>query len=109
MDRERGQHRFGMELPDRLTTSAPGPDQPQSGTAAFFPAGAALRHPEPPGPKQSTAKRNESHGHGRQQQADRAGRPTPLTDEEFEELQKKDKRTSGILAAIVDFITGFFH
>ena len=35
--------------------------------------------------------------------------PTPLTDEEFEELQKKDKRTSGILAAIVDFITGFFH
>ena len=34
--------------------------------------------------------------------------PKPLTDEEFEELKKKEKRTGGIISAIVDFFTGFF-
>ena len=34
--------------------------------------------------------------------------PRPLTDEEFEELKKKEKRTDGIISAIIDFITGFF-
>ena len=35
--------------------------------------------------------------------------PRPLTDEEFAELKKKEKRTGGIIAAIIDFFTGFFH
>ncbi len=34
--------------------------------------------------------------------------PRPLTDEEFEELKKKEKRTGGIISAIIDFFTGFF-
>ncbi len=35
--------------------------------------------------------------------------PKPLTDEEFEEMQKKDKRSFGIISTIIDFIVGFFH
>ena len=35
--------------------------------------------------------------------------PTPLTDREFEELKKKERRTAGIISAIVDFVTGFFQ
>ena len=35
--------------------------------------------------------------------------PRPLTDEEFAELKKKEKRTNGIIDAIIDFFTGFFH
>ena len=35
--------------------------------------------------------------------------PEPLTDEEVEQLVKKDKRTFGIIAAIIDFFTGFFR
>jgi len=35
--------------------------------------------------------------------------PVPLTDEEFAEFQKKEKRTQGIISMIVDLITGFFH
>ena len=35
--------------------------------------------------------------------------PKPLTDEEFNELKKKEKRTGGIISAIVDFFTGFFQ
>lgn len=35
--------------------------------------------------------------------------PKPLTDEEFEELKKKEKRTGGIISAIIDFLTGFFQ
>ena len=35
--------------------------------------------------------------------------PRPLTDREFEELKKKEKRTGGIISAIVDFFTGFFQ
>ena len=35
--------------------------------------------------------------------------PRPLTDEEFETLKKKEKRTNGIIDAIIDFFTGFFH
>ena len=35
--------------------------------------------------------------------------PRPLTDEEFNELKKKEKRTGGIISAIVDFFTGFFQ
>ena len=35
--------------------------------------------------------------------------PRPLTDKEFEELKKKEKRTSGIISAVVDFVTGFFQ
>ena len=35
--------------------------------------------------------------------------PRPLTDEEFEKLQKKEKRTGGIISAIIDFFTGFFQ
>ena len=35
--------------------------------------------------------------------------PRPLTDSEFEELKKKEKRTGGIISAIVDFFTGFFQ
>ena len=33
----------------------------------------------------------------------------PLTDEEFDELKKMEKRTGGIISAIVDFFTGFFQ
>ena len=35
--------------------------------------------------------------------------PRPLTDEEFEQFQKKQKRESGIIKDIIDFILGFFH
>ena len=35
--------------------------------------------------------------------------PTPLTDEEFARYQKKQRRESGILVDIIDFILGFFH
>ena len=35
--------------------------------------------------------------------------PTPLTDEEFAEFQKKEKRRVGIIATIIDFILGLFH
>ena len=35
--------------------------------------------------------------------------PRPLTDEEFAEFQKKEKRRVGIIATIIDFILGFFH
>ena len=35
--------------------------------------------------------------------------PKSLTDEEFDELKKKEKRTGGIIATIIDFITGFFQ
>ena len=35
--------------------------------------------------------------------------PTPLTDEEFARFQKKQKRESGILVDILDFILSFFH
>ena len=35
--------------------------------------------------------------------------PTPLTDEEFEAYQKKEKRKVGIIGTIIDFIIGFFH
>ena len=35
--------------------------------------------------------------------------PRPLTDEEFDKLKKKEKRTGGIISAIVDFFTGFFQ
>ncbi len=35
--------------------------------------------------------------------------PRPLTDEEFDNLKKKEKRTGGIISAIVDFFTGFFQ
>ena len=35
--------------------------------------------------------------------------PRPLTTEEFDELKKKEKRTGGIISAIVDFFTGFFQ
>ena len=34
--------------------------------------------------------------------------PRPLTDEEFNKLKKKEKRTGGIISGIIDFITGFF-
>lgn len=35
--------------------------------------------------------------------------PAPLTDEEFAEFQKKEKRKSGIISVIIDFILGFFQ
>ena len=35
--------------------------------------------------------------------------PTPLTDEEFAQFQKKQKRESHIIADILDFILGFFQ
>ena len=35
--------------------------------------------------------------------------PTPLTDEEFSQFQKKQKRESHIITDIIDFILGFFH
>ena len=35
--------------------------------------------------------------------------PTPLTDEEFAEYQKKERRKNGILVDIIDFILSFFH
>ena len=35
--------------------------------------------------------------------------PTPLTDEEFEQYQKKENRKSSILVDILDFILSFFH
>ena len=35
--------------------------------------------------------------------------PQPLTDEEFAEFQKKEKRKAGIISTIIDFILDFFH
>ncbi len=35
--------------------------------------------------------------------------PQPLTDEEFAEYQKKDRRQFGIISGIIDFILNFFH
>ena len=35
--------------------------------------------------------------------------PKPLTDEEFAEYQKKEKRKGGIISMIIDFILDFFH
>lgn len=35
--------------------------------------------------------------------------PTTLTDEEFAEYQKKERRKGCIIAAFIDIITGFFH
>ena len=35
--------------------------------------------------------------------------PRPLTDEEFAEFQKKEKRKGGIISSIIDFILGFFY
>ena len=35
--------------------------------------------------------------------------PTPLTDEEFERYQKKEKRKVTIIGDIIDFIVSFFH
>ncbi len=35
--------------------------------------------------------------------------PQPLTDEEFERFQKKQKRESGIIKDIIDFILVFFQ
>lgn len=35
--------------------------------------------------------------------------PRPLTDEEFVEYQKKEKRKYGIFSAILDFFLGFFR
>lgn len=34
--------------------------------------------------------------------------PTPLTDEEFARYQEEQKRKSGIIKGIIDFILGFF-
>ena len=34
--------------------------------------------------------------------------PEPLTEEEFEELKRKEKRTGWIISAILDFFMGFF-
>ena len=34
--------------------------------------------------------------------------PTPLTDEEFEQFQKKENRKFTIIGDIVDFIVNFF-
>ena len=34
---------------------------------------------------------------------------TPLTDEEFAEFQKKEKRKDGIIFTILDFILDFFR
>ena len=35
--------------------------------------------------------------------------PSTLTDEEFAEFQKKEKRKGGIISVIIDFILGFFQ
>ena len=35
--------------------------------------------------------------------------PRPLTDEEFADFQRKQKRESRIFADIIDFILSFFH
>jgi hypothetical protein len=35
--------------------------------------------------------------------------PVPLTDEEFERYQKKEKRKVTIIGDIIDFILGFFR
>ncbi len=45
---------------------------------------------------------------------DKTGKPeqeetTPLTDEEFAEFQKKEKRKDGIIFTILDFILDFFR
>lgn len=35
--------------------------------------------------------------------------PRPLTDEEFAEFQRKEKRTGGIISTIIDFILELFR
>ena len=35
--------------------------------------------------------------------------PVPLTDEEFAEYQKKEKRKVGIIGTIIEFILDFFR
>ena len=35
--------------------------------------------------------------------------PIPLTDEELAEFQKKERRTGGIIATIIDVILEFFR
>ena len=35
--------------------------------------------------------------------------PTPLTDEEFEQFQKKENRKITIIGDIIDFIVNFFR
>ena len=35
--------------------------------------------------------------------------PAPLTDEEFDRFQKKEKRKVTIIGDIIDFIVSFFH
>ena len=35
--------------------------------------------------------------------------PTPLSDEELEQFQKKEKRKITIIGDIIDFILSFFH
>ena len=35
--------------------------------------------------------------------------PVLLTDEEFAEYQKKEKRKDGIIGTIIEFILDFFH
>ena len=35
--------------------------------------------------------------------------PAPLTDEEFAEYQKKEKRKAGIIGTIIDLILDFFR
>ena len=35
--------------------------------------------------------------------------PVPLTDEEFAEYQKKEKRKAGIIGTIIDLILDFFR
>ena len=35
--------------------------------------------------------------------------PTPLTDEELERFQKKEKRKATIIGDVIDFIVNFFR
>ena len=62
-----------------------------------------------PGTKRKRERRKESVTMEENNRKDMQEDPTPLTDEEFERYQKKEKRKVTIIGDIIDFIVSFFH